>query len=163
MGSFHRQQEKVLARQASLINIKNPLLLVSLISLDCSVDTMASYGQLLTVPSYDDATLFDQVDIAPSSSKSQESPDEQITLRTHIHVDDPVKRTEQTIIPGMSGGYVMYRVSTTTSLPTYAQKSFSVRRRFRDVVVGASPHCSLLAMQYDDLQIIASSWGRVLQ
>ena len=101
----------------------------------CSVDTMASYGQLLNAPSFDDATLFDQVDIQPSSSKEQKQEEEQDTVHTNITVDDPVKRTEQTIIPGMSGGYVTYRISTTTSLPTYAQKTFSVRRRFRDLVV----------------------------
>ena len=101
----------------------------------CSVDTMASYGQLLDAPSFDDATLFDQVDIQPSTSEEHKEAEKQSTIHTRITVDDPVKRTEQTIFPGMSGGYVTYRISTTTSLPTYAQKSCSVRRRFRDLVV----------------------------
>lgn len=96
---------------------------------------MASYGQLLDAPSFDDATLFDQVDIQPSSSEGQKEEAKQDKAHTHITVDDPVKRVEQTIIPGMSGGYVTYRISTTTSLPTYAQKTFTVRRRFRDLVV----------------------------
>lgn len=103
---------------------------------------MASYGQLLNAPSYDDANIFDQVDIQPSSSPKhkveQKHEQKQDAAKTRVVVDDPVKRTEQTIIPGMSGGYMTYRVSTTTSLQSYAQKSFSVRRRFRDVVVRIS-------------------------
>ncbi len=96
---------------------------------------MASYGQLLDAPAFDDATLFDQVDIQPSTSQEQKEEAKQDKTHTQITVDDPVKRTEQTIIPGMSGGYVTYRISTTTNLPSYAKKAFSVRRRFRDLVV----------------------------
>lgn len=116
----------------------------------CSVDTVASYGQLLSVPSYDDASLFDQVDIQPSSSQKQNEEEiKESRPRTQIVVDDPVKRPEQTIIPGMSGGYVTYRISTTTSLESFAHKTCSVRRRFRDIVVGYNIFSMLLLLVQD--------------
>ena len=39
---------------------------------------------------------------------------------------------------GVQGGYVTYRVSTQTSMPTYPRSGSAVRRRFRDFVVGTS-------------------------
>lgn len=99
------------------------------------MDTVASYGQLLSTPSYDDAAIFDQVDIQPSSSQQKSEEAKPQAAQMHITVDDPVKRAEQTIIPGVTGGYVTYRIGTTTSQQGNAQKSFSVRRRFRDIVV----------------------------
>ena len=101
---------------------------------------MASYGQLLSVPAHDDANVFDQVDIQPSKSQDQSKGNSRPkSQKTEIIVDDPVKRVEQTIIPGMSGGYVTYRITTTTTLPTYSKNNFSVRRRFRDIVVSRLP------------------------
>ena len=42
---------------------------------------------------------------------------------------------------GVQGGYVTYRVNTQTSMPSYPRSGSAVRRRFRDFVVGALPHC----------------------
>ena len=39
------------------------------------------------------------------------------------------------MLPGINGGYVTYRVDTSTTLPGYAQPEMSVRRRFREFVV----------------------------
>ena len=39
------------------------------------------------------------------------------------------------MLPGINGGYVTYRVDTSTTLPGYAQPETSVRRRFREFVV----------------------------
>jgi len=73
----------------------------------CSVDTMASYGQLLGPPSYEDANLFDQVEIRPASpggdGRGEGAAHAAAGPTMNISVDDPVKRTEQTIIPGRSG------------------------------------------------------------
>lgn len=43
---------------------------------------------------------------------------------------------EQSLIPGVSGGFVTYRVATQTRLPGFANNDMAVRRRFRDFVVG---------------------------
>lgn len=40
---------------------------------------------------------------------------------------------------GVNGGYVTYRVATSTSLPNFSRPDVAVRRRFRDFVVRA-PH-----------------------
>ena len=42
---------------------------------------------------------------------------------------------EQSLIPGVAGGNVNYRVATVTSLPGFAAESMAVRRRFREFVV----------------------------
>ena len=52
-----------------------------------------------------------------------------------ISVNDPVKRAEAGLIPGISGGYVLYRVDSRSLLPSYRRERNSVRRRFRDFVV----------------------------
>lgn len=36
---------------------------------------------------------------------------------------------------GVQGGYVTYRVMTSTSLPSFSRPEVTVRRRFRDFVV----------------------------
>lgn len=97
------------------------------------MNTVASYGQLLSAPAYEDATLFDAVEIQPGNAPADSKP---AAPATAVTVDDPVKKVENTIIPGMSGGYVTYRVSTKTSLE-FASKEVSVRRRFRDFVVSS--------------------------
>lgn len=51
-----------------------------------------------------------------------------------ITVTDPVKKVEPSVIPGMSGGYVTYKVASATDLPGFAHKESSVRRRFKDFV-----------------------------
>lgn len=56
-----------------------------------------------------------------------------------ISVVDPVKKAEAGLIPGMSGGYVLYRVDSRSRLPTCSRERNSARRRFRDFVVRA-PH-----------------------
>jgi hypothetical protein len=66
---------------------------------------MASYGQLLSPASYEDANLFDQVEIRPSSpGVENEGPGnlaaDSAGAQLSISVDDPVKLVEQTMIPG---------------------------------------------------------------
>ena len=39
------------------------------------------------------------------------------------------------MLPGINGGYVTYRVDTSTTLPGFARPETSVRRRFREFVV----------------------------
>lgn len=112
---------------------------------ECSVDTFASYGQLLNVPIAEDAEIFDQVELQGSTQGhgKQQGGTEQPKHSLEIIVDDPVKLVEQSMIPGMSGGYVTYRVYTKTTLPSFAKREISVRRRFREFVVGTStPHSS---------------------
>ena len=105
----------------------------------CSVDTFASYGQLLNVPIAEDAEIFDQVELQSSAHQAkQETAREEPKYTTEVIVDDPVKRVEQSMIPGMSGGYVTYRVFTKTTLPAFTKKEVSVRRRFREFVVSVS-------------------------
>lgn len=53
---------------------------------------------------------------------------------SQVSVSDPVKKIEQSVIPGMSGGYVTYKIESTTTLPEYPHKECSVRRRFKDFV-----------------------------
>ena len=102
-----------------------------------SVNTVASYGQLLSAPSYDDATLFDQVEIQPTEQHAGNGHKTQGPPATSVTVDDPVKKVEQTLIPGMNGGFVTYRVTTKTQHESFASPESSVRRRFRDFVVSA--------------------------
>ena len=44
-------------------------------------------------------------------------------------------QVEASMLPGINGGYVTYRVDTSTTLPGFAQPEMSVRRRFREFVV----------------------------
>ncbi|EIE22906.1 hypothetical protein COCSUDRAFT_66447 [Coccomyxa subellipsoidea C-169] len=94
------------------------------------VDTLASYGQLVGPPSYDDSVLFERNDPneepGGASSASSRPP-------LKISVTDPVKKVEQGFL-GVQGGHVTYRVSTSTSLPTFSRPEVTVRRRFRDFV-----------------------------
>lgn len=52
-----------------------------------------------------------------------------------IAVKDPVKHAESSLIPGFSGGYVLYRVDSRSLLRSYRRERNAVRRRFRDFVV----------------------------
>jgi hypothetical protein len=65
-------------------------------------------------------------------------------------VTDPVKKIEQSVIPGMSGGYVTYKVTTKTSLPSYTNPEAAVRRRFKDFVV-----CTPFS---NDLPLLSQQW-----
>ncbi len=38
------------------------------------------------------------------------------------------------MLPGINGGFVTYRVDTSTTLPGFARPEASVRRRFREFV-----------------------------
>lgn len=65
-------------------------------------------------------------------------------------MSDPVKKIEQSVIPGMTGGYVTYKIMSATDLPGYKQseddEGFAVRRRFNDFVVRAlQQHSTMLA------------------
>jgi hypothetical protein len=53
------------------------------------------------------------------------------------HGADPQKWTEPGGFPTFSSNFIAYLVVTQTSLASYPQKTMSVRRRFRDFVVGS--------------------------
>lgn len=111
------------------------------------VDTLASYGQLVTPHSFEDAPQASQQEIqpqqtassgeaGPSSSSSSSTAFPQRSAqgqRPHITVTDPVKHTEKSII-GVNGGFVMYAVTSRINLPKYSSRGATVRRRFRDFV-----------------------------
>ena len=89
-----------------------------------------SYGQLVGPPPMEDNDVFPGDSTHPDSSTSQREPE---VLK--ITVADPIKKVEQSMIPGVSGGYITYRVSTSTTLPSFSHPQVAVRRRFRDFVV----------------------------
>ena len=43
-------------------------------------------------------------------------------------------QVEASMLPGINGGFVTYRVDTSTTLPGFARPEASVRRRFREFV-----------------------------
>ncbi|CAL8464753.1 g4288 [Coccomyxa elongata] len=94
------------------------------------VDTLASYGQLVGPPSYDDSVLFERNE-DHGDPGSAAGGDRRPVMK--ISVTDPVKKVEQGFL-GVQGGYVTYRVSTSTTLPTFSRPDVTVRRRFRDFV-----------------------------
>lgn len=112
-------------------------------------DTLASYGQLVA-PSTDQVAAVplgkaqDEISALDRHSNGADSNAEasgSVGARTagaqallKITVTDPVKKVEQSLIPGVSGGYVTYKVSTVTALPSFTHKEAAVRRRFRDFV-----------------------------
>lgn len=112
----------------------DPLLAPSTVQpgIDSPVETLASYGQLLSPPSYSDSILMDKGEIQPESLKQEIHVP---TSPLQVIVSDPVKRVEGSVIPGVAGGYVTYKVQTKTQLPSYRAPELLVRRRFKDFVV----------------------------
>jgi len=114
------------------------------------LDTLASYGQLVTPHTFNDALDVSQHEIRPQrgaqsneagSSSSTSLPHGQTQgRRPQISVTDPVKHTEKSLVPGVSGSYVTYTVTSRMTLPKYSSRGASVRRRFRDFVVSTSPY-----------------------
>jgi len=100
------------------------------------METMASYGQMLAPPSYDDSMLLEDGEIQPDvlEAAAEERGPASRARAFAIEVSDPVKRAEGSIIPGVSGGYVTYKVHTKTTLSSFRSKDAAVRRRFRDFV-----------------------------
>ena len=109
------------------------------------VDTLASYGQLVTPHTFEDAPQASQQEIQPqqTASSSKAGPSSSSTVfsqrsaevkRPHITGTDPVKHTEKSLI-GVNGGFVMYAVASRIDLPKYSSRGATVRRRFRDFVV----------------------------
>jgi len=99
------------------------------------IETLASYGQMLAPPSYDDSMLMGQGEIQPDlldGAQDEDAPSRAGAFQ--IEVSDPVKRVENSIIPGVSGGYVTYKVHTKTTLASFKSRDVAVRRRFRDFV-----------------------------
>ena len=80
-------------------------------------------------------SLLRQVEIQPTEQHAGNGATPPGPPATAVTVDDPVKKVEQTLIPGMNGGFVTYRVTTKTQLESFASPEASVRRRFRDFVV----------------------------
>jgi len=101
---------------------------------DSHIETLASYGQLLAPPSYADSVLLDKGEIQPDEISAELAPKPARSSPLQITVSDPVKRVEGSVIPGVSGGYITYKVETKTSLPSFKARECLVRRRFRDFV-----------------------------
>ena len=112
------------------------------------VDTLASYGQLVTPHTFQDAPEASQQEIQPQqgASSSEAGPSSSSSSfpqfvpqkhQPHITVTDPVKHVEKSLI-GVNGGYVMYAVTSRIKLPKYSNRGATVRRRFRDFVVSQS-------------------------
>lgn len=108
------------------------------------LDTLASYGQLVTPHTFDDAPDVSQHGIRPQreAQTNEAGPSSSTSLphaqpqgrRPQISVTDPVKHTEKSLVPGVSGSYVTYTVTSRMTLPKYSSRGASVRRRFRDFV-----------------------------
>lgn len=108
------------------------------------LDTLASYGQLVTPHNFQDASQASQQEIPPQQGmqSSEAGPSSSTSFpqvvsqrqRPQISVTDPVKYTEKSLMPGVSGSYVTYTVTSRMSLPKYSSRGASVRRRFRDFV-----------------------------
>ncbi|DBB03248.1 TPA: hypothetical protein ACH3X3_010645 [Trebouxia sp. C0006] len=108
------------------------------------LDTLASYGQLVTPHTFDDAPDVSQHEIRPQpgAQTTEAGPSSSTSLpraqmqggRPQINVTDPVKHTEKSLVPGVSGSYVTYTVTSRMTLPKYSSRGASVRRRFRDFV-----------------------------
>ena len=125
------------------------------------LDTLASYGQLVTPHTFDDAPNVSQHEIRPQreAQTNEAGPSSSTSLphahtqgrRPQISVTDPVKHTEKSLVPGVSGSYVTYTVTSRMTLPKYSSRGASVRRRFRDFVVStcsypAEPHKKFLPL-----------------
>ena len=116
------------------------------------LDTLASYGQLVTPQSLQDAPQISSSEIEPQqgAESSEAGPSSsasfpQVTERRrqpNITITDPIKHSEKSMMPGVNGSYVTYAVTSRMSLPKYSSRGASVRRRFRDFVV-SDLHVSL--------------------
>ena len=109
------------------------------------LDTLASYGQLVTPQNPQDAPQIshpetraqqgtNSSEAGPSSSASF-APVTERRQKPNITITDPIKHSEKSMMPGVSGSYVTYTVTSRMTLPKYSSRGASVRRRFRDFVV----------------------------
>ena len=96
---------------------------------------MASYGQLLSQSHYSDSVLAGAGEIQPDVMAKEDTTHQSRAIPLEITVSDPVKRVEGSVIPGVAGGYVTYKIHTKTQLPAYKAREIVVRRRFKDFVV----------------------------
>eukprot|EP00884_Botryococcus_braunii_P021551 jgi/Botrbrau1/807/Bobra.0352s0004.1 len=97
------------------------------------VDTMPSYMQLMASSTFaDDDSVFGESHGSPNAATLQGEAKREPDIK--IDVRDPQKWTEQGGFPTFTSNYISYLVVTHTSLPSYPQKTMSVRRRFRDFV-----------------------------
>ena len=97
---------------------------------------MASYGQLLSQSQYSDSVLAGAGEIQPDVMAKEDTTHQSRAIPLEVTVSDPVKRVEGSVIPGVAGGYVTYKIHTKTQLPAYKAREIVVRRRFKDFVVG---------------------------
>lgn len=87
--------------------------------------------------------------------------------RSGPHMGTGATQVEASMLPGINGGYVTYRVDTSSTLPGYAQPDMSVRRRFREFVVRCAAFeqlcvmtfCSKLGARYGMLWALSRSRG----
>ncbi len=112
------------------------------------LDTLASYGQLVTPHNFQDAPQVSQQEIQPQRGmqSSEAGPSSSTSFpqvgpqgrRPQITVTDPIKHSEKSLMPGVSGSYVTYTVTSRMTLPKYSSRGAAVRRRFRDFVVSSA-------------------------
>jgi len=132
------------------------------------LDTLASYGQLVTPHTFDDAPDVSQHEIRPQpgAQTNEAGPSSSTSLpraqmqgrRPQISVTDPVKHTEKSLVPGVSGSYVTYTVTSRMTLPKYSSRGATVRRRFRDFVVNTYSYPAELqkaAFAFSDIQVLS--------
>lgn len=109
------------------------------------LDTLASYGQLVTPQNLQDAPQSSHPEIQPQpgAESSEAGPSSSASFpqgterrrQPNITITDPIKHSEKSMLPGVSGSYVTYAVTSRMTPPKYSSRGASVRRRFRDFVV----------------------------
>ena len=109
------------------------------------LDTLASYGQLVTPQDPHDTPQPSHPEIQPQRGvdASEAEPSSSAAYphlmesrrQPNITITDPIKHSEKSMMPGVSGSYVTYAVNSRMTHPKYSSRGASVRRRFRDFVV----------------------------
>lgn len=109
------------------------------------LNTLASYGQLVAPQSLQDAPQTSHPEIQPQqgAESSEAGPSSSASFsqgiarrqQPNITITDPIKHSEKSMMPGVSGSFVTYAVTSRMALPKYSSRGASVRRRFRDFVV----------------------------
>lgn len=117
------------------------------------LDTLASYGQLVTPPHDTPQPSHPEIQPQRGMDASEAGPSTGAAFpqvaesrrQPNITITDPIKHSEKSMMPGVSGSYVTYAVNSRMTLPKFSTRGASVRRRFRDFVVsGLLPSVSCI-------------------
>ncbi|KAL3145148.1 hypothetical protein ABBQ38_001750 [Trebouxia sp. C0009 RCD-2024] len=106
------------------------------------LDTLASYGQLVTPPHDTPQPSHPEIQPQRGMDASEAGPSTGAAFpqvaesrrQPNITITDPIKHSEKSMMPGVSGSYVTYAVNSRMTLPKFSTRGASVRRRFRDFV-----------------------------